>query len=284
MQLSDSDVLGVLSLAVCCIFVLEKLFSDFNKPEVLKGKWAHGKVYLYTVKPPQAWGFVPDVPCLAIQNFLDLLGIDYEVDEADFANPLQQYHVPIVEVEGQQLVDYEQIVNAICTHTHRMLPWAGYFRDCMRKKDNWRAAAVCSMILSSLSHHITRNQWHDTENQMAMFEGLGAWTGPLKPFLRYAVRRDRIQRCWAMGGYLLKTEAEFQARVQDEMCIIENLIESCSHGFVDGSTPGPHDCIVYSAVKIVLDSPLPITLVPKDSDKFPLCRAYKTRFEEWRAR
>eukprot|EP01064_Diplonema_japonicum_P036983 TRINITY_DN8538_c2_g1_i1.p1 TRINITY_DN8538_c2_g1~~TRINITY_DN8538_c2_g1_i1.p1 ORF type:complete len:320 (+),score=49.10 TRINITY_DN8538_c2_g1_i1:44-961(+) len=268
---TEPDIVWGLVYAVILATFVEIQMRRHGARGLVNKEWKTGEVYLYTMEGPH-------MKTLQVETGLRLLGIRFEKKYIDI--PAGETF-PFVEMEGQQLTDFEQIIRNVCT-IHTSIPWSGYFQDCLNDSHTRREAEEIYLVINgAFSACVTRGQWEDNDNCKAMLSQSNINPEPMWPsqvFKNYKKRRSFLVECKPFTSNPLGNYEEIHRHV----ALVESFLaesQSIKRGnYATGINPGPHDCSIYAALKVVLDSPLPVSLVPTNA-RYPFCRLFMDRME-----
>eukprot|EP01063_Lacrimia_lanifica_P018333 TRINITY_DN25260_c0_g1_i1.p2 TRINITY_DN25260_c0_g1~~TRINITY_DN25260_c0_g1_i1.p2 ORF type:complete len:288 (+),score=96.49 TRINITY_DN25260_c0_g1_i1:100-963(+) len=269
-MINDSDTVAVFGFLAVLLAVVELVCSGSVAGAMLRTRrWRPGRVYLYTMHEPKEWGFVPDVRCLAVISLLRLLNVEFEVKVIKRGDDC-----PAMEVDGQRFTEYHQIVNMLSlVHGHENRAETFWVNPDNRE---YVTAAMTRMVLTSTAPLLERWMWDPPENAAVMLKAHTDAVTPWALTVHYFHRRLHMEHSRQRGAYDPQTNEEFMATAQRDLETLERWMQKVTL-FIDGVMPGPHDCIVYAALKCFLDTPLPSTLAPQE--RFPHSRKYVDRFE-----
>eukprot|EP01060_Flectonema_neradi_P009459 TRINITY_DN16732_c2_g1_i2.p1 TRINITY_DN16732_c2_g1~~TRINITY_DN16732_c2_g1_i2.p1 ORF type:complete len:290 (+),score=57.86 TRINITY_DN16732_c2_g1_i2:78-947(+) len=275
---SDAYILLALLVVITQLLAMIHRHSGRN---LLKKDWERGMIYLFVAEKPKGWSFDMDLQTLATVTLFDALGIRYEKQTAHVAGTWNaHYRLPVVEYQGMQIYDFIEICNLVCNEfkDHIQVP---FFATCLSGEDTKASItkkAITSMILHGTTQYVKRYYWMVDENAAAITKGIYGWNkiSLFRYFASFNGRRQELASCNEGGVDRVVSPVGFRSQVRDHIQTIDAIIPN-NDLLVDGKHIGPHDCVIYAALKIFLDSPLPVKFVSQN--EFEHSHAYISRVE-----
>ena len=267
-----------------CLVVITQLLAMLHRHsgrKLLRKDWERGMIYLFVAERPKGWTFDMDLQTLATVTLFDALGIRYEKQTAHVAGTWNaHYRLPVVEYQGMQIYDFSEICHLVCNEfkDNIQIP---FFTTCLTGEDTKATVtkkAVTSMILCGTTQYVKRYYWMIDDNAAYITKGIYGWNkiSILRWFASFNGRRQELAACNEGGVDRIASPIGFQSRVREHLQAIDSIIPK-NNLLVDGSRIGPNDCVIYAALKIFLDNPLPVKFASQH--EFKSSHSYITRVE-----